>query len=98
MQALRFVGIASSFLPFGLVQSMSQLSLASVITLFGDEKKIVRGIGYAQFLAYMRRVAGCGRLPSFGMEALNGCNPREHAVAPTAPDREQQPWNGIRVR
>ena len=75
-----------------------QLGLAPVSTLFRNKKEIVRGIGYAQFLASMCRITGCGRLPSFGIEALNGCNPCEHAVAPTAPDREQQPRNGIRVR
>lgn len=57
-----------------------QLSLASIITLFGNEKEIARGIGYAQFLAYMRGIAGCGHLPSFGIEALSGGDPCEHAA------------------
>jgi hypothetical protein len=62
-------------------------------------EKIVGGIRHAELLIGMRSIATRrGRLAAFGVEALDGGGPQEHAVALVADHLDEQPWNGIGVR
>ena len=64
----------------------------------GNEESIVGGIGCALFLADMRSIAaGCRCFATVGVDALDGCDTREHAVVAAADHRDQQPRNGIGI-
>jgi len=75
-----------------LVPSGDSLNGQNDLDLLGGEEYIVGGIGYAAFLVDMRGItAGCGRFATLGVDALDGCDTREHALSVMANHRDQQP-------
>ena len=67
--------------------------------LFRSEEEIVGGIGDAEFLTGMSRIAtGRGSLSAFRVQALDGRDTGEYALSAMVHDGHQQPGNRIRVR
>ena len=66
--------------------------------LFRDVEAVVGGVRYGDFLADVQRVAArrwC--VATFGVDALDGCYAREHAVPIVTENRDEKPRNGIRL-